>query len=562
MRNQCMKSPLMVLPLFAVLTACGGGGGGNDNPVVAASVFAGDDQRIIEKSEFTIEAKGSPADGTFTWQRVSGPIIAGFPLTGALQTITAPDIKANSELLLRVSYQTTDGQLVSDDLLIEIESNNQLPQVIVTQTAPETLPSDYKDIITLSGASSVDPDENGQINSYNWQQITGPTLAVDSNSNATISFTHPLLDTNTQITWLLTVVDDEGGESSSQYSHTLNKTSEVIIANAGIDQSVIELEKVTLDATDSETVTDTFKCYWQQTAGTAVLDNQQQCITSFTAPATEAVNTHTFEVTVTDSKGRTDKDSVDIVVNSKPLGLINDTGMSKCYNNTQEIACTSPDFPRQDASVGRDSGVGSHIEKVGKGEQAFDFTKLNQFADELLDSAANFSCIRDNVTGLIWEVKSPNTGTLPNTALREGQNHYTWYLTSEDGVQTGSSLGTPNSTCPSNNNCNLQVYVNEVNALDYCGGTNWRVPSYTELLTLLNYGKHGQSILLDENYFPNTPNSNLLADGLIYWTSQTAVDGTSLSQAYIFDMSDGNDLAYPKSDTAFVRLVRTAGATQ
>ncbi|KKM24696.1 hypothetical protein LCGC14_1602480, partial [marine sediment metagenome] len=96
----------------------------------------------------------------------------------------------------------------------------------------------------------------------------------------------------------------------------------------------------------------------------------------------------------------------------------------------------------------------------------------------------------------------------------------------------------------------------------YCGGSNWRVPTYTELLTLLNYGKHGQSILLDENYFPNTPNSNLLADGLIYWTSQTAVDGTSLSQAYIFDMSDGNDLAYPKSNTAFVRLVRTAGAAQ
>ncbi|MEI5617085.1 DUF1566 domain-containing protein, partial [Streptomyces brasiliscabiei] len=95
-------------------------------------------------------------------------------------------------------------------------------------------------------------------------------------------------------------------------------------------------------------------------------------------------------------------------------------------------------------------------------------------------------------------------------------------LNSEDGVQPGSVLGTANSTCSNNGNCNLQEYVNEVNALDYCGGSNWRVPTYTELLTLLNYGKHGQSILLDENYFPNTPNSNLLADGLIYWTSQTA----------------------------------------
>ncbi|WP_259395956.1 DUF1566 domain-containing protein, partial [Pseudoalteromonas sp. SR45-5] len=38
---------------------------------------------------------------------------------------------------------------------------------------------------------------------------------------------------------------------------------------------------------------------------------------------------------------------------------------------------------------------------------------------------------------------------------------------------------------------------------------------------------------------------------------QTAADGTSLSQAYIIDMSDGNDLAYPKENTAYVRLVRS-----
>ena len=44
---------------------------------------------------------------------------------------------------------------------------------------------------------------------------------------------------------------------------------------------------------------------------------------------------------------------------------------------------------------------------------------------------------------------------------------------------------------------------------------------------------------------------------LRYWTSQTAADGTSLSQAYIIDMSDGNDLAYPKDNTAYVRLVRS-----
>ena len=44
---------------------------------------------------------------------------------------------------------------------------------------------------------------------------------------------------------------------------------------------------------------------------------------------------------------------------------------------------------------------------------------------------------------------------------------------------------------------------------------------------------------------------------LPYWTSQTAADGTSLSQAYIIDMSNGNDLAYPKEKYAYLRLVRS-----
>ncbi len=559
-----MKMLFVILPVVSLLSACGGSGGGNDNPDIAASVNAGADQQIIEKSEFTISALGSPADGTFTWQRVSGPSIDGLPADGAEQTLTAPDIKADTELVLRVNYQTADGDLVSDDLVIELASNNQLPEAIVIQTAPTELPSDYNDTITLSAQSSIDPDENGAINSYSWLQLSGPTMVVDSNSNDTISFTHPLLDVNTTLVWQLTVVDDEGGEDSTQYTHILNKTDEVVIADAGADQTVIEVEQVTLDATASETVTDTYSCYWEPLVGNVTLANQQQCIISFIAPTTDAVNTLTFEVTVTDSKSRTDTDTVNITVETKPLGFINDSGMDKCYNNTQEVACTSPDFPRQDAAVGRDSVVDTHFNKVGNGEMAFDFTKLNEFADELPDTDTDFSCIRDNVTGLIWEVKAQNTGTVPNTQLREGQNHYTWYLSSDNGVQTGSSLGAANSTCPSSSNCGLQAYVDAVNGLDYCGGTNWRVPTYNELMTLLDYSKQGQSLLTDENYFPNTPSQNIFtkAPYLPYWTSQTAADGTSLSQAYIIDMSNGNDLAYPKSNTAFVRLVRTAGTAQ
>ena len=557
-----MRLVPLTLVALTTLTACGGGGGSSDSNPVAATVNAGSDQQIIEKSEFTVSAQGSPADGTFTWERVSGPALEGFPAEGAEQTITAPDIKLDSELVLKVNYQT-DGQLVSDQVSIFITSNNQLPVAVITQTAPEELPSQYNDVITLSGEESADIDENGSVDSYLWTQLDGPDLTADSYNNQTISFTHPLLESNTAMTWRLTVTDDEGGSASTEASFTLNKTVEVIIADAGEDQQVIEFDTVTLDASNSEIVTATKSCFWEQLTGeTVTLANQNQCITTFVAPDVDTDSELSFEVTVTDSKSRSDTDTVIIDISPKPLGLINDTGMSDCYNNSQKINCDSEDFPSQDADVGRDS-VANQLDKVGQGDLAFDFTKMNGFADELPDDATSFSCVRDNVTGLIWEVKEASSTLPPSTADRAATNHYTWYLNGSSGVQTGSVQGAASSTCPSTSDCGLQTYINDVNSNDFCGGTNWRVPTYTELLGLLDYAKQGESTLLNSDFFPNQPSDTQLSTGsssfMPYWTSQTAADGTSLSQAYIIDMSSANDLAYPKSNTAFVRLVRTPG---
>ena len=63
-----MRLVPLTLVALTTLTACGGGGGSSDSNPVAATVNAGSDQQIIEKSEFTVSAQGSPADGTFTWE--------------------------------------------------------------------------------------------------------------------------------------------------------------------------------------------------------------------------------------------------------------------------------------------------------------------------------------------------------------------------------------------------------------------------------------------------------------------------------------------------------------
>ena len=133
-----------------------------------------------------------------------------------------------------------------------------------------------------------------------------------------LSFSHPLLESNINLSWKLTITDDEGGQASTQYDMTLNKTNELVDANAGADQNVEEFEEVTLDATNSETVTDTYQCKWQQLTGNSeTLSNSDQCTTTFFASDVDTESTLSFEVTITDSKGRTDTDSLFVDVKEK-----------------------------------------------------------------------------------------------------------------------------------------------------------------------------------------------------------------------------------------------------
>src|SRR5690554_8216963 len=61
----------------------------------------------------------------------------------------------------------------------------------------------------------------------------------------------------------------------------------------------------------------------------------------------------------------------------------------------------------QDATHGRDAlAAQGKLEKVGAGHGGYDFTKLDKDGNELEYSEENYACIRDNHTGLTWEVKT------------------------------------------------------------------------------------------------------------------------------------------------------------
>ena len=184
------------------------------------------------------------------------------------------------------------------------------------------------------------------------------------------------------------------------------------------------------------------------------------------------------------------------------LAALNDTGITQCANATQNnLPCPQTGFPSQDAETGRDAQqTAGTLTKVGGGSAGFDFTKLDRGGNPLPASAPAWDCVRDNVTGLIWEIKTDDNG------LRDKDWDYTWY--NSDPVTNGGNAGSLGSntcggTLPSNQ-CNTQAYTAAVNALSpaLCGYTDWRMPTVEELHNIVDHSRQNPAI--DVAYFPRT----------------------------------------------------------
>jgi len=237
--------------------------------------------------------------------------------------------------------------------------------------------------------------------------------------------------------------------------------------------------------------------------------------------------------------------SVELWAAAHAAGL-NDTGISNCYVNSgvdnTGVEADGGSHPRQDCRYGRDAALG--VPKVGGGGKGFDFTKIANNGTVLPESAAlgvgatDWACTRDNVTGLVWEVKVIN-------GLRSLNHAYTWY--NSDATTNGGDAGIEsNGSCLFTGRCDTEKFVADVNAgIGMCGAKDWRMPSQNELLSIMDFGRTAPSI--DPTYFPNTPSS--------YFWSASAVASLS-NHAWRVGFDYGTVEVFYKKYGNQVRLVR------
>ncbi len=234
-----------------------------------------------------------------------------------------------------------------------------------------------------------------------------------------------------------------------------------------------------------------------------------------------------------------------------PIGGLNDTGIARCANHsTDNLDCPVAGFKGQDGEFGRDAKArASTLAKIGGGAAGFDYSKIAADGSVLAiqDAAwdangteaagSQWSCVRDNVTGLIWEIKTTDGG------LRDGNHTYSWY--NPDSNTNGSSAGTPNGGICTGSDCDTHAFVQAVNSQGLCGANDWRMPTRLELMGIVNNGQVDPAITT--SYFPNTPS--------VWFWSSSPYAGNS-SNAWLVYFGNGDVLNDSKGNSLQVRLVR------
>jgi hypothetical protein len=215
-------------------------------------------------------------------------------------------------------------------------------------------------------------------------------------------------------------------------------------------------------------------------------------------------------------------------------GKLNDTGItaSQCYqagSNTL-VACNSAGAlalsNAQDGMTGRDANPAGNSGTDGK--LGFSF------------AAVAGGCVQDNITGLMWEVKTADGG------LRDWNKTYTNYDSTASAQKLNGSTYVNPTQADIDAATNSTGFKNSVNATNLCGHNDWRLPTADELQSIVDYGVASPAI--DATWFPNTK-------GNWFWSASPDVGGSGY--AWGVDFNNGYVNGYVSRDsTGYVRLVR------
>jgi len=165
------------------------------------------------------------------------------------------------------------------------------------------------ELVAISGADSFDPD--GNIETYSWVQVSGPPTNIEHPDSMVTQFIMP--DGEGGVGMVLLVFDNDGAFGADTIEVLINQPP---IANAGGDQQVGFNSVVLLDGSASTDINGgEIDFSWEQIDGEPVsIFSSDQEVATFYSPASS--ETISFQLSIIDELGLTDKDTASVYISS------------------------------------------------------------------------------------------------------------------------------------------------------------------------------------------------------------------------------------------------------
>lgn len=344
----------------------------NSSPNQPPVANAGPDRAItLPTNSTTLTGSGSTdSDGTiasYLWQQASGPSAATLSATNTAN-ITVSNLQ-QGVYVFRLTVRDNDNAGSTDEVRVTVNpASNQPP---VANAGPDRIITLPTSSAALTGISSSDPD--GEITSYLWQQVSGP-------SNATLSSTTvPNISARDLqqgvYVFRLTVRDDDNASASDEVTVTVNPApNQPPVANAGPDAALtLPTNSVNLSGSGSFDADGVISSYlWQQVSGPSNA--------TFSATNTVSINVsnlqqgvYVFRMTVRDNDNATASDEVRVTVNPRP----NQAPVANAGSNRVIVLPTNSTALSGAASTDPDGTIASYQWQQVSGPSTATFSATN-----------------------------------------------------------------------------------------------------------------------------------------------------------------------------------------
>lgn len=168
------------------------------------------------------------------------------------------------------------------------------------------------------------------------------------------------------------------------------------------------------------------------------------------------------------------------------------------------------------------------------------FIKLNMQGNKMQPWQGPWSCILDTETQLVWENKTDDE------SIHDALWTFSWYQQGKGVENFGDCFFEPDR-------CDTSDLIRRANQEKTCGIDSWRLPTASELRSILfDQPKTGEAKIAND-FFPSTKRGD-------YWASDSdvALEGVFAhlkTGAVAIDFIEGKPRNIPYRNAAFVRLV-------